>query len=348
MARNKHMNEKTKFKLTQLQDVFRENRTLLILLQDNPDPDSIASAMALRKLANSAANLQCSIAHGGRVGRGENRALVRYLSLNLRPAEEIDFHAFDLIAIVDTQPRTGNNSLPVEIEPDIVIDHHFCRKETKTCRFTDIRSGYGATVTILFEYLEAAGIEIDIPLATAMLYAIRSDTQDLGRDTTKEDLNAVMALYPIANKRMLSEIQRGKVERNYFQMLGDGLRNARVCGPAIVTGLGTVENPDMIAEIADLLLRDDETYWTLCYGIYKDRLLLSIRTSRESPRADKVIRKIVGRKGTGGGHPSYAGGQISLNKTTPKAIARLENLIVKRLLTALSVDNVKEHKLIQT
>lgn len=342
------VHDKTKNKLTQLKEIFEGNRTLLILMQDNPDPDSIASAMALRKLANTMANLQCSIVYGGRIGRGENRALTRYLSLNLRKSEEVDFHSFDLIAIVDTQPWTGNNSLPAEMEPDLVMDHHPCRKETKTCRFTDIRSTYGATVTILYEYLRAAGIEIDVPLATAMLYAIRSDTQDLGRDTTKPDLETVMAVYPMANKRMLSEIQRGRVDRNYFQMLGNALRNARVFGPAIVTGLGPVENPDMIAEVADLLLRDDETNWTLCYGIYQDRLLVSIRTSQETVRADRVIRRIVGRKGTGGGHPSYAGGQIPLSKTTPKAIARMENSVLKRFLAALSVENPKEQKLIQS
>jgi nanoRNase/pAp phosphatase (c-di-AMP/oligoRNAs hydrolase) len=253
MSRNSSSNPRTRKKLAQLHEIFKETKTLLIVLQDNPDPDSIASAMALRKLANTIAEIQCSIAHGGHVGRAENRALVHYLSLNLRPISEIDFHAFDLLAVVDTQPWTGNNSLPAEMEPDIVIDHHKCRQETRNCRFTDIRSGYGATVTILYEYLLAARIEIDSPLATAMLYAIRSDTQDLGRDTTKADLDVVLAVYPIANKRMLSEIQRGRVERNYYQMLSDGLRNARVFGPAVVTGLGTLENPDMIAEIAALL-----------------------------------------------------------------------------------------------
>lgn len=348
MSRNQSSSRKTRKKLSQLQEIFKGNQTLLIVLQDNPDPDSIASAMALRKLANTTAEIQCSIAHGGRVGRAENRALVRYLALNLRPISEIDLHAYDLLAVVDTQPWTGNNSLPAEAEPDIVIDHHKCRSQTRNCRFTDIRSSYGATVTILYEYLQAARIEIDSPLATAMLYAIRSDTQDLGRDTTKADLDVVMAVYPLANKRMLSEIQRGRVERNYFQMLSDGLRNARVCGPAVITGLGPVENPDMIAEIADLLLRDDETTWALCYGVYQDRMLISIRTSQEAPRADRVIRRIVGRKGTGGGHASYAGGQIPLAQNTPKAMARLEKAMLQRFLAAVSAPGAKEQKLIQT
>ncbi|HOQ04444.1 MAG TPA: DHH family phosphoesterase [Anaerohalosphaeraceae bacterium] len=339
---------KTRKKLASLRDIFKGNQTLLIVLQNSPDPDSIASAMVLRKLANSLADIQCSLVYGGRIGRAENRALIHYLSVNLREASEIDFHGYDLIAMVDTQPWAGNNCLPAEMEPDIVIDHHKCRRSTRQCRFTDIRSRYGATVTILYEYLQAAGIEIDSMLATAILYAIRSDTQDFGRDTTQADLDAVMAVYPLANKRILGQIQRGRVERNYFQTLSDGLRNARVCGPAIVTGLGKVENPDMIGEMADLLLRDEATDWAVCYGFFEGRLLISIRTSAEPPRADKVIRHMIGRKGSGGGHPSYAGGQIPLESDEPRQIRRLERRILKRFLESVGAAGAKEEKLIQS
>lgn len=339
---------KTRKKLSLLREIFKGNQSLLVVLQDNPDPDSIASALLLRKLANSLADISCSLVYGGRIGRAENRALVRYLSVNLRTASEVDFNSYDLIAMVDTQPWTGNNCLPAEMEPDIVIDHHKCRRRTRQCRFTDIRSRYGATVTILYEYLQEAGIKIDSMLATAILYAIRSDTQDFGRDTTQADLDAVMAVYPLANKRILGQIQRGRVERSYFQMLSDSLRNARVYGPAVVTGLGKVENPDMIGEIADLLLRDDETDWSVCYGFFEDRFLISIRTSAESPRADKVIRHMIGRKGTGGGHPSYAGGQIPLDSDEPSQIRRLERRVLKRFLESIGAAGAKEEKLIRS
>lgn len=341
------VSRKTRKKLTMLREIFQTNQTLLIVLQDNPDPDSIASALILRRLANCLANIQCSIVYGGRIGRAENRALVRYLSVHLRAASEIDFSSYDLVAMVDTQPWAGNNSLPEQMEPDIVIDHHKCRRRTRQCRFTDIRSRYGATVTILYEYLQAAGIEIDSALATAILYAIRSDTQDFERDTTQADLDVVMAVYPLANKRMLGQIQRGRVEREYFQMLSDGLRNARVCGPAVVSYLGAVNNPDMIGEIADLLLRDDETEWAVCYGLFDGRILISIRTSAESPRADRVVRHIIGRKGTGGGHPHYAGGQIPAVNGDPLQIRRLERRILRRFLEAVGAVGAKEQKLIQ-
>lgn len=330
--------EKTGSKLQKLRELFAGKVSLLICIQDNPDPDCIAAAVALRRLANNLANVQCSITCGGTVGRGENRALVKYLGLNLRCPEELDFTKYDLIAMVDTQPATGNNSLPKGIVPHIVIDHHPIRRLTRTAPLTDIRSGYGSTSTIFVEYLIEAGITPETPLATALLYGIRSDTQDLGREAARADIEAIEFLYPFANKRMLSVIQRGKVPRVYYQMLADALRNARVQGPAIITELGQIDNPDMIAEVADLLLREDETTWSMCTGLWNEKIMISIRTSEETNLADKVIKSMVFRKGTGGGHLTYAGGQVPLKAGTKAERQEIERHIEEKFLKAIGCD----------
>jgi len=339
--------EKTGPKLQKLTELFAGKAYLLIIIQDNPDPDGLASAVALRKLANGLANLQCSIACGGTVGRGENRALVKYLGLNLRAIGEIDFSKFDLVATVDTQPGTGNNSLPKDAQSHIVIDHHPIARVTRAVPFTDIRSGYGSTSTIFVEYLIEAGITPEIPLATALLYGIRSDTQDLGREAVRADIEAIEFLYPFANKRMLSIIQRGKVPRVYYQMLADALRNARVQGPAIITELGEIDNPDMIAEVADLLLRKDETTWTMCTGLWKEKILISIRTSEENNLAEKVMKRMVFRKGTGGGHLTYAGGQVPLKKGTKSERQEIEKHIEEKFLKAIGADAIQSSRLVK-
>jgi len=340
--------EKTGSKLQKLTEILTGKAYLLIIMQDNPDPDCIAAAVALRRLANSQANLQCSIACGGTVGRGENRALVKYLGLNLRACTEIEYDQFDLVAVVDTQPTAGNNSLPEHIVPDIVIDHHPIRRQTRTVAFTDIRSGYGSASAILVEYLIEAGITPETPLATALLYGIRSDTQDLGREASRFDIEGIEFLYPFANKRMLGIIQRGKVPRVYYQMLADALKNARVQSPAVLTELGEIDNPDMIAEVADLLLREDETTWTICTGYWNDKLLISIRTSEESNLAEKVMRQMVARRGTGGGHLTYAGGQIPLKKGTKTERQELEKQMQQRFLKAIGADNGQSARLVKS
>ena len=274
--------------------------------------------------------------------------LVEYLGLNLRSCNELDYGKFDLIAMVDTQPATGNNSLPKDVLPHIVIDHHPIRRLTRTVPFTDIRSSYGSTSTIMVEYLIEAEIVPDVPLATALLYGVRSDTQDGGREATRADLDAIELLYPLANKRMLSVIQRGKVPRVYFQSIANALRNAQVQGPAILTELGEVDNPDMIAEVADLLLRDDEITWTLCSGFWNDRLLISIRTTDEANLADRVARRLVARKGTGGGHLTYAGAQVSVADQSKTQRQRLERHLQRRFLKLIGADSSSSTSLVKT
>jgi len=340
-------NKRTAEKMPRIHELLQGKKCMLIVMQDNPDPDAIASAAGLRELANKTAGVSCFICHGGIVGRSENRALIRYLDLKLHRIQDLELQRFDLIAMVDTQPGAGNNSLPVTIEPHIVIDHHPMRKNTRCCPFTDIRSRYGATATILREYLYEAGVELETQIATALLYGIRSDTQNLGRDTTQADIDAFFSLYPLANKRMLSRIEWGPVPRVYFQLMTNALRNAKAYDHCIVAGIGDIDNPDMISEIADLLLRDDGCEWVMCFGIYEKEFRLSLRTSDGSADAGKVARRIAGRKGSGGGHNMLAAARIPLNKETRKERTELERLSIKRFLQATGAASANPTRLVQ-
>jgi len=327
----------TRRKLKKLAATLQGGTHLLIVLQNNPDPDALAAALALRLLAHHLAQIPCSIASAGVVGRAENRALLNYLQLNLRPLAEIDFHQFDRIALVDTQPGAGNNTLPPHVVPHVVIDHHPCRPDTRHAPFHDVRRPYGATATILTEYLLAADLVPDVKLATALLYGIRSDTGDLGAASCRADAEASLFLFPLANKRLLSYIQRGEVQRPYWRMLRQALENARVFPGAILTHLGPVENPDMIGEVADLLLRDEHAAWTLCCGLHAQALLLSLRTNQEAGQAHRVIRRLVAGRGAGGGHDYRAGGQIPLAHPSKTALERLHKTIRQRFLLALNL-----------
>jgi nanoRNase/pAp phosphatase (c-di-AMP/oligoRNAs hydrolase) len=333
-------------KLDALEAILSKTTSALIVVQDNPDPDALAAAMAFRELAHRLGKVRCSVSSGGTVGRAENRALVHYLDLKLRPFAPLKLERFDLIVLLDTQPGTGNNALPADVVPDIVIDHHPLHPRTRRVRFRDLRPRCGATSTILFDYLIAAGIEPDARLATALLYGIRSDTQDFGRESTRADTEAFGALYPLANKRMLGEIQRGRVPSAYFSMLETALDSALVCGSSVLSALGPVSNPDMIAEVADLLLRHEEVNWSLCWGYHAERLLLSIRTNRSDKNAASVIRRIVGRKGTGGGHRSMAGGQIPVHGTTDAVRKKQDPVIRRRFLKATENEDAPCRKLV--
>jgi len=334
-------------KLEHLKAILGGKRALLAVTQNYPDPDAVAAAAALRELAHHLAGIPTTIASGGMVGRAENRALVKYLDLPVYRLREIDFSRFDCIALVDTQPKTGNNSLPPEANPDIVIDHHPIRRATRSAPFTDIRSRYGATSTILYEYLHEEGVEIGIPLATALVYGIRSDTQDLGREAHKQDIDAILALYPVANKRMLGEIQSGNTPRSYFRMLEAALRNAKVYRDCVIASVEEIDIPDIVGEIADLMLRDEQSYWALAYGYHENYVLLSLRTADRAADAGKVMRRIVRGMGAGGGHKTMAGGQIPLENGQPGKRKKIEDTIRDRMLRALRIQDREGEKLVK-
>ncbi len=333
-------------KLDKLCTVLQTAKTLLIVMQDHPDPDAIATAAGLRLLANNLAKISCTLTCGGGLGRSENQELVRYLGLNLRPLDQLDPARFDVIAMVDTQPGTGNNSLSTEYVPDIVIDHHPIRPLTRSAPFTDIRSKYGAASTIIFEYIQQLKLELDVPLATALLYGIRSDTQDLGRDTTQADIAAYIALYPLVNKRMLSRIEHANVPRAYFRLLAQALKNAYTYGDALVCGIPDIDHPDVLGEVADLLLRHAGTMWVLCYGLHERLLVLSMRVADQSTDAGKIMKRIVGSHGSGGGHNTFAGGQIPLKNRNPENVDKLCQQLVKRFLRAVRQTNTLAEPLV--
>lgn len=344
---SKERKKKTQDRVERLDNMLREARTMLIVLQDSPDPDAIASAGALRVLANAMGDCACTLIHGGVIGRAENQALVRYLGLNLRPACDVDPAKFDLVAMVDTQPSAGNNALPNDMTPDIVIDHHPVRRATRRSPFTDIRSGYGATSAIMYEYLAESGVDVEPPLATALVYGICSDTQDLGREATGVDISAYLSLYPIANKRMLGRIRRAPVPREYFGILAAAINNAELVGEGVMSHLGRVAIPDMIPEVADLLLRNEGTTWTLASGIYQDHILLSLRTTDNTGDAGRIAKRLAGRKGTGGGHQMMAGGQIPLdNPDDEDACRKTVETLHRRFLRFLNADRDEAEALV--
>jgi nanoRNase/pAp phosphatase (c-di-AMP/oligoRNAs hydrolase) len=308
----------------------------LVLTHDNPDPDAFASALILGRVIRTAFKHQVTLAYGGIVGRAENREMFRVLRLPFEHIRELSLKSFQAFALVDTQPRSGNNQLPPRVVPDVVIDHHPVRQSTQNGPFFDIRPEYGATATILAEYMLAAGIQPTHAEATALIYAIRSETQDFAREFTGRDKSIYDLFFPQANHRLLARIQSPRLPLAYFANLHDALENLESVDTLVVSHLGNVEQPDIVPEIADLLLRLEGRTWALCTGVYQERLYLSIRTTNTRAEAGSLMHRLLGRRGKGGGHGRTAGGWIDLSKIPDdEARRKLQRSIAVRLAREL-------------
>ncbi len=320
--------ERSRQNVKQLLAICAQATHIMVLMQDAPDPDALASASALRTLVRQCLGKRVTLGYGGVCARAENRAMMKELRIDAHQFTADDLTRFDTICLVDAQPRTGNTILRMR-NPDIVIDHHLLPKRRRwRAALVDIRPEYGACSTIFYEYLLAAEVKADINLATALFYGIQSDTQDLGREASPAGIKAYQALFRIADKKKLVNIRRAPVSSNYFQALSEALANCVVTGKTVISYIPECRNPEMVAEVADLLIRLEKMRSAVCYGRCENFVHLSARAvDRRSNMAEKM-KRVVSGLGTGGGHRVMAGGQIPLGENPEKRIKLLHARIV--------------------
>lgn len=307
---------------------------VLILTHDNPDLDALASGKALAALLWEAWGIPSRLVYSGLVAWAENRAMLRHLTPEWEHADTLrGLEQYSALALVDTQPTAGNNRLPASHVPHIVLDHHHpFRKALRAVPYADVRPEIGATVSLVYLYLEAAGVEPDPLLATAMFYGLKVDTLGLSRGASPTDEAVYVKLLSWVDRRKLIQVEQARLPRVYFGAFYHGLEAARLHGQAIVAYLGPVHRPDLPAEIADLLIRLEGARAALCLGRYGDTLHLSLRTVSLSQDAGLLIQEIVLPSGRAGGHGTMAGGQVLI---TGQDVRTLVAGIEGRYLAAL-------------
>jgi nanoRNase/pAp phosphatase (c-di-AMP/oligoRNAs hydrolase) len=314
-------------------ELARERKKGLVLTHDNPDPDSLASALGLAFVLEKKAGLAAKVAYGGIVGRAENRALLKVLKLPVVPVSKVVFDEYDFIALVDTQPECGNHSLLPQVGADAVIDHHPARGLPREVAFADVGGDYGATASIVTSYVRAAGLAPPPALATALFYGIKSDTRDLGREFEPVDVDNYHWLFPFVDHVALSQIEHPRLPPSYFAALHRAIGRARRHGEAVVADLDQVYAPDIVAEAADRLLSLEDTRWSLVLGTYEGQLYLSVRTSDRRMNAGRMVRELLERfEGSAGGHGSMAGGRIAMREGSAKEKRAFRQKIVRAFL----------------
>lgn len=292
----------TKQKLKELRALVDEGDRVAIVLQDDPDPDAMASAMALRTLLGRN-KLTTPLFSFKPVTRPENRTMVHLLEIDIEPAETAELDEYDKIAMVDVQPPFFGDKLT---RAHIVIDHH-PNYESSDAPFVDVRTKYGATSTIMTEYLICADERISERLATALLYGIRSDTLALSRRVTDDDLQAFVTLYPIANYNMLKQIERPELPAEFARILSRALARIEVVDGLAVLNLGQVARDDIIVQVADFCLQFEGVEWVAVAGKLGSDLVIAVRNyGMSGDNAGDAVKNLFADIGSAGGHRNMA------------------------------------------
>lgn len=315
--------------------------TLAVFAHDNPDPDAIASATGVRRIA-AASGVDAVACYYGEINHQENRALVNLFEYDLRNlSPDADLSEFDAFALVDHSRPGVNDSLPEDTPIDIVIDHHPPRGPVDA-RFVDLRSDVGSTCTLVASYLFGLGIEPDEALASGLLYGIRTDTQEFSRGVSIADFEAAAQLVELVNTERLRRVESPSVTAETIETLGRAISNRSVQSDVLTTCVGQISDRDTLAQAADRLLDMDQITTTLVFGYTDDIVFVSARARGTDIDLGEVLREAFAQIGSAGGHANMAGAQIPVGILTEGTADDergeiIDEVVSKRFLEALGI-----------
>jgi nanoRNase/pAp phosphatase (c-di-AMP/oligoRNAs hydrolase) len=291
----------TRARVQQYQRYFADADRVLIMMHNDPDPDALASALALRNvLRRTKATAIIGAIQG--VTRPENLRMVNLLDIHVDVITPASLKDFDRVAMVDVQPHYFGNLID---RVDLVIDHH-PEQPGYTAVFKDVRADYGSTSTILTEHLRAVDANISERTATAMLYAIKSDTLFFNRQTNRVDIEAFSYLYPLSDATLIRKMEGSEITLERLEYVLRAHRSGTLIDQVFCGFLGQSSREDFIPYVADFFLQVEDVKWTVIAGIVNDSLVISVRNLGYSKNAGEFVRRFFSDVGTAGGHRAMA------------------------------------------
>jgi nanoRNase/pAp phosphatase (c-di-AMP/oligoRNAs hydrolase) len=291
----------TRARVQQYQRYFADADRVLIMLHNDPDPDAMASGLALRNVLRRTKTTAIIGAIQG-VTRPENLRMVNLLDIHVEAISPAILKEFDRIAMVDVQPHYFGGLID---RVDLVIDHH-PEQPGYTAVFKDVRADYGSTSTILTEHLRAVDVNISERTATAMLYAIKSDTLFFNRQTNRVDIEAFSYLYPLADAALIRKMEGAEITLERLDYVMKAHQSGTLLEQVFCAFLGPSPREDFIPYVADFFLQLEDVKWTVVAGIVGDSLVVSVRNLGYSKNAGEFARRFFADIGSAGGHRAMA------------------------------------------
>ena len=298
----------TRARVQQYRRYLEDADRILILLHNEPDPDAMASGLALRTLLHRTKATAVIAALEG-VTRPENVRMANLLDIQVETIRPEQIEDFDRITMVDVQPHYFEGIID---RADLVIDHH-PEQHGYNAVFKDIRADYGSTSTILTEHLRAVDADISERTATAMLYAIKSDTLFFNRQANRCDIEAFSYLYPLADAALIRKMEGAEITAERLQFVVKATERGRLVDQVFVTFIGDAPREDVIPYVADFFLQLENVRWTAVAGILHDSFVMSVRNLGYTRNAGDFVRRFFSDIGSAGGHRAMAKAIVPLD-----------------------------------
>lgn len=321
--RKRNSKKTAKERLQELWSVFDKEDTVLVVI--SADPDALAGAMAIKRLLRYRVKA-VTIAYPNEIRRLNNLVMLELLKIPAERLHTVKPAEFSKRVILDSQPP----HLPSfeNIPFDVVLDHHPATKGW-AATFVDIRKEYGATASMMVEYLRAAGIRPSVALATALFYAIKVDTQNFEKKVTLADAISFRYLFNLANLNLVRKIELSSLRRSELNYFRTALNEMKLSKQRLYAHVGKVPNPDILVLIADFLKQVHEAAWVFVSGIHNDKLVVIFRCDGYKKNAGRLAEKIFGQTGSAGGHRESARAEVPLKNMDKDASSINTNTLIR-------------------
>lgn len=310
-----------------------------VLITIDPDPDALASALAVKRLLWRHVS-HTTIALIRPIRRWNNIAMVKLLKIPCQDINSISKDNYSKFVLVDGQPH--HNEIFKSFSYNVIIDHHPFPEVSYPCTptecsiekkpFVDIRPSYGATSTILTEYLKTNKIKPSSSLATALAYGIKTDTRNFERQTLEDDIRAFLFLYPFVNRYALNKIEISDLSVEDLKYFDEALRHYYISKNRVFVFLDEVPSHDILVILSEFFLKLHEISFSLVAGIVGN-LLVVVGRSDGKRHVGEFLKKAFENIGSAGGHAAMGRAEIPLDHIRKKYnVPRCGRTIVQKFI----------------
>lgn len=304
------------YDIQKLQTLISESQKIVVIQADNPDGDSLGSALALESLLESLDKkvfLYCGVGIPQYLHYMQGWSRIS----SVLPSQ------FDLSIIVDTSTITLLQHLVdagqqgwIASRPCIVLDHHAESDNTTnfaTLTINDpVKSSTGELIYALAQQLDW---QIDTTTGEYIMTAILGDTQGLTNDNATADTYTIMAdlIKSGVSRTLLEELRRdyAKMDPRIFKYKAELIRRTEIIADGRIAIISIPQeeintysplyNPAPL--IQNDMLQTSGVMLAIVLKYYDDgKILGAIRSNYPAPVASELAVHFGG-----GGHPHAAG-----------------------------------------
>jgi len=270
-----------------------------------PDPDAIASCFGLQYLLKTR-GVNAVIVYENEIEKANSVKMLELFSIEIHLAQTVaTLGEEDWTVLVDVQ-KDNSNVTDLVTDEVAVIDHHEY-SGSKGYKFEDVRPEIGACSTIIAEYFFENSIDIPRNVATALLYGIFMDTDNLTRGVSELDIDMFYRLYGLSNISLITELKGNQISINDLSDYAKAFSSVEIYGEIGFLYLDN-SNDSLLGAASDIVITIAGVNIVVAYSPREKGYKFSVRSINKKIKASELVRNILKDVGFGGGHSSMAGG----------------------------------------